>query len=87
MAKYTVELLDRKVRRQLDAIAEPDFSRIASAIQSLEDTPRPVGCTRLHGLQAWRIRAGSCRVIYHIDDAERLVTIVEVRRRREDTYR
>lgn len=41
MPKYRVELLDRKVHRQLDEIAEPDFSRIAQAILRLEDDPRP----------------------------------------------
>ena len=32
MTKYRVELLDRKTRRQLDQIQEPDFGRIAQAI-------------------------------------------------------
>jgi mRNA-degrading endonuclease RelE of RelBE toxin-antitoxin system len=41
----------------------------------------------LRGLEGWRIRIGNWRVIYTIDDAERLVTVVTVRRRREDTYR
>ena len=36
---------------------------------------------------ARRIRIGNWRVIYYIDDDEKLVTIVSVRRRREDTYR
>jgi mRNA-degrading endonuclease RelE of RelBE toxin-antitoxin system len=38
-------------------------------------------------LEGWRIRVGNWRVIYTIDDEERLVTIVAVKRRREDTYR
>jgi mRNA interferase RelE/StbE len=85
--KYSVELLDRKTRRQLDRIHEPDFSRIARAILKLEDDPRPPGCRKLRGLEGWRIRVGNWRVIYHINDQECLVTIVAVRRRHEDTYR
>ena len=85
--KYRVELLDRRTRRQLDRIHEPDFGRIASAILQLEDNPRPPGCRKLRGLEGWRIRAGDWRVIYYIDDDATLVTIVSVRRRREDTYR
>jgi mRNA interferase RelE/StbE len=85
--KYRVELLDRKTRRQLDRIHEPDFSRVADAILGLEDNPRPPGCRKLRGLEGWRIRVGNWRVIYHINDQERVVTIVEIRRRREDTYR
>ena len=87
MSKYRVELLDRKTQRQLDRIAEPDYSRVAGAILRLESNPRPQGCRKLRGLQGWRIRVGDWRVIYHINDADLVVTIVEVRRRREDTYR
>jgi mRNA interferase RelE/StbE len=85
--KYRVELLDRKTRRQLNHINEPDFSRVADAILGLEDNPCPPGCRKLRGLEGWRIRVGNWRVIYHINDQERVVTIVEIRRRREDTYR
>ena len=38
MPKYRIELLDRKTRRQLDRIHEPDLSRIAEAILRLEET-------------------------------------------------
>lgn len=85
--KYRVDLLDRRTRRQLDRIHEPDFSRIVEAILELEDNPRPPQCRKLRGLEGWRIRVGNWRVIYHINDQECIVTIVEVRRRREDTYR
>jgi mRNA interferase RelE/StbE len=85
--KYRVELLDRRTRQQLDRIHEPDFGRIAEAILELEDDPRPPGCRKLRGLEGWRIRIGIWRVIYHINDDERLVTIVDVKRRRGDTYR
>ncbi len=87
VTRYRVELLDHKTRRQLDRIREPDFGRIAEAILGLEDDPRPPGCRKLRGLDGWRIRVGNWRVIYHIDDQERLVTIVAVKRRRENTYR
>ena len=87
MARYRVELLDRKTRRQLDRVPQPDFTRITEATLKLEDNPRPAGCRKLRGLDGWRIRVGDWRVIYHIDDREQVVTIVEVRRRREDTYR
>ena len=86
-AKYRVELLDRSTCRQLDRIHQPDFNRVREAILRLEDDPRPPGCLKLRGFDGWRIRVGDWRVIYHINDGERLVTIVAVRHRREDTYR
>jgi hypothetical protein len=54
---------------------------------SWKTTLAPQGCRKLRGVEGWRIRVGNRRVIYTIDDDERLVTIVAVRRRREDTYR
>ena len=87
MPNSRVQLLDRTTRRQLDQIGEPDFGRIAQAILMLEYDPRPPGCRKLRGLDGWRVRVGDWRVIYQVDDTARVVTIVEVRRRREDTYR
>ncbi len=87
MPRYKVEFLDRRVQRELDRVPEPDFSRVAAALLKLEDDPRPPGCRKLRGIEGWRIRVGNWRVIYHINDPQHLVTIVAVRRRREDTYR
>lgn len=85
--RYRVELLDRKTHREMDRIHAPDFSYISKAILQLEDDPRPIGCRKLRGLEGWRIRVGNWRVIYTINDDEKLVTVVSIRRRREDTYR
>jgi mRNA interferase RelE/StbE len=87
MPRYKVEFLDRRAQRELDRVPEPDFSRIAAALLTLEDDPRPPGCRKLRGLEGWRIRVGNWRVIYHINDPQHLVTIVAVKRRREDTCR
>jgi mRNA interferase RelE/StbE len=64
--EYGIELLDRRTRRQLDRIHEPDFTRIAEAILKLEDDTRPPGCQELRGLEGWRIRVGNWRVIYSL---------------------
>ena len=87
MPEYRVELLDRRTRKELDRIPEPDFGRIAAALLKLEDDPRPPRCRKLRGSEGWRIRVGDWRIIYHINDEDHIVTIVAVRRRREDTYR
>lgn len=87
MAKYRIEILDRKTQRDMDHIPDPDFSRVANAILGLEEDPRPPGCRKLRGLQGWRIRIGKWRVIYNVNDLEHVVTLVGIRRRREDTYR
>jgi len=75
MAKYRIEILDRKTQRDMDHIPDPDFSRVANAILGLEEDPRPPGCRKLRGLRGWRIRIGKWRVIYHINDLEHVVTL------------
>lgn len=87
MPRYRVEFLDRRTQRELDRVPEPDFSRVAAVLLKLEDDPRPSGCRKLRGIDGWRIRVGNWRVIYHVNDSQHLVTLVAVKRRREDTYR
>ncbi len=87
MASYKVEFLDHRVERELDRVPESDFSRVATALLKLEATPRPHGCLKLRGLNGWRVRVGNWRIIYHINDADAVVTVVAIKRRREDTYR
>jgi mRNA interferase RelE/StbE len=61
--------------------------RIQDAVTALQEEPRPRGCVKLAGVEAWRIRVGSYRVIYAIDDAQQTVTIEGVRRHRSGAYR
>ncbi len=84
MTTYTVELLDKKVRRQLDRIREPDFSRIADAILALERNPRPPRCRKLRTVGGWRIRVGRWRVIYHIDDKKRLEPVMHFEKSKQE---
>jgi len=51
---------------------------IARAIDCLADTPRPSGCKKLRGTDLWRLRVGRYRVVYAIDDEDRLVTVIKV---------
>ena len=56
-------------------------------IEALSTNPRPRGCLKLQGAEAlWRIRVGDYRVIYSINDEERIVDISIVRHR-GDAYR
>ena len=41
----------------------------------------------LGGTDFWRLRIGGLRVIYAVDDGERLVVVLRVARRAESTYR
>jgi len=74
---YTVIIL-RSAQRQLARIDRQDQPRIISAIQALADDPRPPGCKKLTGRDAWRIRVGVYRVIYEIDDDRLRVLVVAI---------
>ncbi len=79
--------LRRVVQKQLDGLIGREYQAVARAISALEQEPRPRGVKKLAESGLWRIRVGRYRVVYNINDEERLVIVVWVARRREDTYR
>ena len=79
---YTIEIL-RSAQKQLSKIERRDQSRIIEAVQKLTETPRPPGCKKLSGRPAWRIRVGSYRVIYEVQDESLLILVIDIGHRRE----
>jgi len=79
--------LRRIAQKQLDKITGQDYQNIAEAISALEQEPRPRGVKKLAESGLWRIRVVQYRVVYSIDGTERVVIVVRVARRTEDTYR
>jgi len=78
--------LRRAVQKQLKELAEKDYEIVAQAISALEQQPRPPRVKKLAESGLWRVRVGQYRVVYNINDEERLVIVVRVARRAEDTY-
>ncbi|MBI4289686.1 MAG: type II toxin-antitoxin system RelE/ParE family toxin [Chloroflexi bacterium] len=74
-------------QKGLDQLPEPDYGNVAGTIHGLEENPRPPGVKKLADSSLWRVRVGRYRVIYAIDDGKRLVTVVRVAKREENTYR
>ena len=83
---YKIEIV-RAAQKQILSLPREEQIVIARAIDSLANIPRPNGCKKLHGVDLWRLRFGHYRVVYQIDDETRLVIVVKVAPRREDTYR
>jgi len=82
---YSLSIL-RPAQKELAHLPAGEQERVIEAIRSLGAVPRPVGCRKLSGREGWRIRVGSFRVLYEIDDDRRSVTILHVGHRR-DVYR
>ena len=83
----TYELLQLPhVMRQLHNLRKthtPHLHEIIGRIQSLAKNPRPAAAQKLVGRPEWRIRIGPYRVLYQIDDRNKVITIVAVAHRRE----
>lgn len=60
--------------------------RVRAAIDALADDRRPPGAVKLAGRDDYRIRVGDYRVVYAIDDGDRLVLVARIAHRR-DVYR
>jgi mRNA interferase RelE/StbE len=86
--KTTYELhLRRKAEKELRALDDRTLARIAAALSSLANEPRPEGSKKLTGENnVWRIRVGTWRIVYSIDDSSRTVSIDRIRHRK-DVYR
>lgn len=80
--KYTV-LIERYALKQILKLDKQVIPVIKTAIASLAENPRPYGCKKLKGEEAYRIRVGNYRIIYEIDDDVILVTVVSVGHRKE----
>jgi mRNA interferase RelE/StbE len=77
--------IKRSAARELEAVAQKaDRRRLVARIEALQRDARPPGCEKLAGYaDRYRIRQGDYRVVYSIDDAERVVLIVKIGHRRE----
>ncbi|WP_329050999.1 type II toxin-antitoxin system RelE/ParE family toxin [Streptomyces violaceus] len=76
-------------QRQLRVISRPDAMRILTALTALGDDPyhQDADVKKLTGPSGlYRLRVGSYRVAYQIDDGELVVLVVKVGDRR-DVYR
>ena len=82
---YTI-LIKRSAEKELDRLPPRTFERVAKAILKLERDPRPKGSKKLRGMQDYRLRLGEYRILYCIDDNDRIVEVIAVGHRR-DVYR
>ena len=83
MAEYKITIA-RSARKELQALALDMAKRVLQRIESLSVNPRPSGCKKLSGsTDLWRIRISDYRVVYRVDDTNRIVDVTVVRHRRE----
>ena len=72
--------------KDIERLPARTAERVRGACRDLAGDPRPSGAAILRGGDVYRIRIGDYGVLYDVDDAERIVTVLRVRHRR-DAYR
>jgi mRNA interferase RelE/StbE len=82
---YRVEI-QRKALKELRRIDRQDQKRILKVIDGLAEDPRPAGSKKLTDTEDWRIRVGSYRIVYRIQEQRLLVLVVRIAHR-SDVYR
>ncbi|OGO30712.1 MAG: hypothetical protein A2Z29_00610 [Chloroflexi bacterium RBG_16_56_11] len=79
---YEIELR-RNAIKALDKIPKTARSRIASSLLRLSENPRPGGVEKVRGTELWRVRQGDYRLVYHINDENKKITVVRIGHRRD----
>ena len=83
MTKYGITFA-RSARKELEALDAAVVNKIFPKIENLSQGPRPKNSIKPKGVESlWRIRIGVYRVIYKIDDDNKLIDIIAVRHRKE----
>jgi len=79
MKRWTIEF-DRRGRKDFLAINDMRLARrIRGVIEALADDPRPPGRRKLESREnAWRVRVGTWRVIYEIEEDRVVMLVVRV---------
>lgn len=80
--KYEVHIL-AVAEKEMDALPSVVHRRLSRRIFSLEEEPRPRGARKLRGREEYRLRSGNYRILYMVNDANRVVTVMAVGHRRE----
>ena len=79
---YSV-LIIRRAMRDLSNLPQQYADLLSQHIDNLSENPRPRSAKRLQGRMDYSLRVGVYRILYDIDDRERVVTIYRVKHRRE----
>jgi mRNA interferase RelE/StbE len=84
--KYKLSIT-RSAVKEIEAIPQKkERQRVVRRIGQLAEDPRPPGSKKLSGNDKYRLRQGSYRIVYSIEDNELVVVVVKVGHRK-NVYR
>ena len=80
-------LIKKSARKELDSLPEEAFLKIDQSLLSLKENPFPYPQSKkLKGEDKCRLRVGDYRVVYSIDEEQKIITVFRIRHRK-DVYR
>jgi mRNA interferase RelE/StbE len=79
---YKILLLPQ-AQKDLDNFQGKIFQQIKKKIFSLRKNSRPPGCLKLTAEEGYCLRSGNYRIIYRINDKEKIVYIYRITHRKE----
>ena len=78
---YSVQLTG-SAKKEFARFRQPVTGHILAALNALSLSPRPRGCKKLSGYESrFRVRAGDYRIVYEVNDDDRLVLVYGIRHR------
>jgi len=72
-----------QAQKDLDKFRGKIFQQINEKILFLSKNPRPSGCLKLTAEEGYRLRSGNYRIIYRVDDKEKIVYLYRSKHRKE----
>lgn len=82
MADYKIEI-KKSAQKEIKNLPNKELKKVVDKIASLAGEPRPAGCKKLSGEEKYRIRVGSYRVLYGIEDDALVIYVVKARHRKD----
>lgn len=82
---YKLEVIP-SAQKDLDNLERKFFEQIKNKISSLSSCPRPPNCLKLTAEEGYRIKSGDFRILYRIDDKNKIIYVYRIKHRKE-SYR
>jgi mRNA interferase RelE/StbE len=83
MSQYQIEI-KKTAKKELAQLPRLIAEKIAAAIKTLADNPRPDGCKKLKGAESvYRIRINDYRVVYSIVDQYLIIQVIKIGHRKD----
>jgi len=76
-------VISRSAVKELDSLSPKTHDKVIDHIRQIEGNPRIFGAEKLTGIDAYKLRVGNLRIIYTIDDKDKVVEIVMVDDRKQ----